>query len=116
MIDITSDDFSHLAEAFYETDDHDYQGDAIEVSLDVELSEVLDENFDIRSIFSDAYLTSQQERRKVEVVERRLSESEQAEFREAKLTEWHIFVDNQVVELVTSRRLDPGESLDPGGY
>jgi hypothetical protein len=102
-----TEDYANIDEAFFSTPDHAYAGQAIEITLDVEAFEIGTKSFDLRKLLQEALATTQAARRKVEVKERFLTKDEKTEFRKAKAKEWNSFVDNCVVEIATSRGIDP---------
>lgn len=108
----SDEEFTNLAEAFYNTPDHGYVKSAIEISFLVDVQELvgtLTQAPDqyILQAFKEALLTSQAKRNKVEVKERHLTAEEKEAFRQAKTKEWMSFVDNNVGEIAMRAGIDP---------
>ena len=104
--ELTEDEFSHLADAFFSTEDHSYGKNALEITIDFDTWEILSDDFNIQTVLKDAFATSQTAKRKIEVTERFLTSDEKLQFRKAKVKEWNSFVENKVVELASRLGVD----------
>jgi hypothetical protein len=94
-----------------EMPDHDYLGDALEVTLpgtfdEVCASQTMQET--IEACFAASAI--QKKRAKSEVVWRKLSDPEKKLFRDAKCKEWTAWLNNKVIEMV-SRDTAPSERV-----
>ena len=98
--DIYESDWQHLDDAFYTTDDHSYDHEAIIMEVEFEVNELELPTWNVETLLEQCYATTANKRAASEVSYRRLTPEEQQEFREAKHKEWGSWVSNKVAELM----------------
>ena len=98
----------HVEEGWYTSSrEHDYNGTSIGLEFDIDLEEIRDEESILFIIREMCFSAAAAQKRRVEVSERSLDATERQMFREAKRAEWSQWVNNDVIELISRRGIDP---------
>ena len=98
----------HVEEGWYTSSrEHDYNGTSIGLEFDIDLEEIRDEESILFIIREICFSAAAAQKRRVEVSERSLDATKRQMFREAKRAEWSQWVNNDVIQLISRRGIDP---------